>query len=253
MIERDDGNRTQFICVECVEGGRPATVEWVERMWGKHFHLPTNQLVLVSESGFTGNAVRKAEAIQGVEILSLDEAQEYEWPKLITDGIRVDQFLAPVISKVNVIFAEEVGEPLANLVDVLAQSVVVDPSGVDTGSVIDFIVRRLHAPEAVAQIHKAAFEGVSVLESEIPLRPGCRLRIPSGQFFDIVRIDFEARCERKVERVDMKQATYGSTPVAHGTFDGFGGAMHLLASSDKEGLKIALSKPKPKPKPKKAK
>lgn len=39
---------------------RPATVEWVERMMGKHQNLGTDKVVLVSEIGFTKQALKLA-------------------------------------------------------------------------------------------------------------------------------------------------------------------------------------------------
>jgi hypothetical protein len=42
--------------VEATKGNRMATVEWVERMIGKHQNLPTDKLVLVSQSGFRPQA-----------------------------------------------------------------------------------------------------------------------------------------------------------------------------------------------------
>ena len=52
VIEWSDGVRDIVIGVECTATSRPASVEWVERMWGKHSSLPTDKLVLVSRSGF---------------------------------------------------------------------------------------------------------------------------------------------------------------------------------------------------------
>ena len=48
-----------LIGVECrMSGSRKQTVEWVEAMHGKHSHLPTNKVVLVSSTGFTKNALK---------------------------------------------------------------------------------------------------------------------------------------------------------------------------------------------------
>ncbi|MEU4811893.1 hypothetical protein AB0H20_22040 [Nocardia fluminea] len=48
------------ICIECSSHQRARDVGWVEQMHGKHQRLPTNLLVLASESGFTRSAVEKA-------------------------------------------------------------------------------------------------------------------------------------------------------------------------------------------------
>ncbi|MBF6173424.1 hypothetical protein [Nocardia blacklockiae] len=48
------------VCIECSSHNRPRDVSWVEQMHSKHLRLPTNLLVLASESGFTPEALKKA-------------------------------------------------------------------------------------------------------------------------------------------------------------------------------------------------
>jgi hypothetical protein len=48
-------------CIEVIESGRRASVEWVERMIGKHQALPTKNLILYSASGFAQTAYERAE------------------------------------------------------------------------------------------------------------------------------------------------------------------------------------------------
>lgn len=63
---------------ECIDRSRPATVEWVDQMAGKHASLPTSELILVSRSGFTRGARMKADAL-GIVTVSFDqEPQEIE-------------------------------------------------------------------------------------------------------------------------------------------------------------------------------
>jgi len=57
---RIDGGDTMVQSFEVTAAERPADVTWVEQTIAKHEHLPTNQLVLVSWSGFTKPAMRKA-------------------------------------------------------------------------------------------------------------------------------------------------------------------------------------------------
>jgi hypothetical protein len=57
--------------IEVVEHGRPATLPWAEQQIAKHRHLPTNRLVLVSQSGFAKNAIAAVAAEGGwVEALT---------------------------------------------------------------------------------------------------------------------------------------------------------------------------------------
>lgn len=59
-----------IVSIECRDWGRRQTVEWVEQALAKHSTLATNRLVLVSSSGFTGQAQSKAKA-NGITLLEL--------------------------------------------------------------------------------------------------------------------------------------------------------------------------------------
>jgi Restriction endonuclease len=83
------------VVVEAAGRGRPATVEWVEQMIGKHANLPTDKLVLVSQSGFTAQARTRAETA-GAVVLAPSDLEEGDpalvvvnrlrslWPKLVS-------------------------------------------------------------------------------------------------------------------------------------------------------------------------
>lgn len=59
------------ISVEVIEHGRVATLPWVEQMLRKHRDLPTNRLLLVSKSGFSGNVLAAIEREAGrVQVLT---------------------------------------------------------------------------------------------------------------------------------------------------------------------------------------
>ncbi|WP_067469368.1 hypothetical protein [Actinomadura macra] len=59
-IEVEVAGRTLLIGIECVAHTRKADLIWVEAMWAKHQCLATDRVVLVSKSGFTANAAKKA-------------------------------------------------------------------------------------------------------------------------------------------------------------------------------------------------
>ena len=68
--------------VECIATKRKSCVEWVERMRGKHQNLPTDKLILVSQSGFYKSASKKAH-FYGIETISLGEAVKADWTKIV--------------------------------------------------------------------------------------------------------------------------------------------------------------------------
>lgn len=83
VVERIDDVHSVIIGVECRGGGessRPATVEWVERMHGKHEGL-TDKLVLVAKGGFTVSAIKKAEHWR-IQTMTLDQAGSFDWSSL---------------------------------------------------------------------------------------------------------------------------------------------------------------------------
>ncbi|HYT69212.1 MAG TPA: restriction endonuclease [Vicinamibacterales bacterium] len=67
-IEDESTGHSIILCVEVRDRSRPASVEWVREMRGKHEHLPTNKLVLASRSGFSKTARKDAE-LAGVDLL----------------------------------------------------------------------------------------------------------------------------------------------------------------------------------------
>jgi hypothetical protein len=72
VIEVEAAGHQVIISLECRSHKRKQTVQWVEEMHGKHLFLPTNSLVLVSSSGFTPEAIKRA-AIHGIELITPSE------------------------------------------------------------------------------------------------------------------------------------------------------------------------------------
>jgi hypothetical protein len=82
VIESDIVGERITIGVECNAEARPASVEWVEQMRGKHQALPTDKVILVSRSGFYKNAIKKAE-LYGYSTISLGEAIAADWTRIV--------------------------------------------------------------------------------------------------------------------------------------------------------------------------
>ena len=82
VIESEVAGHRITIGVECNAHTRKSCVEWVERMRGKHEHLPTDKLILVSQSGFYKSARKKAQ-FYGIETISLGEAVKADWTKIV--------------------------------------------------------------------------------------------------------------------------------------------------------------------------
>ena len=72
-IETEVDGHVVLVGFECAARGRRQDVEWVEQMYGKHSTLPTDRLVLVSESGFTPQARAKAKALEIETVIPEEE------------------------------------------------------------------------------------------------------------------------------------------------------------------------------------
>lgn len=81
VIETQISNYSVILSIECRGRGRPADVGWIEEMHTKHRDLPTNRLILVSESGFSANAKKKAKALH-IETLTYKDAIQCDWKVL---------------------------------------------------------------------------------------------------------------------------------------------------------------------------
>jgi hypothetical protein len=72
VVSSDVAGHPVVVSVEATSGERPADVEWVERMVGKHRNLPTSKLVLVSEGGFTAQARELADREEAIALAPVD-------------------------------------------------------------------------------------------------------------------------------------------------------------------------------------
>ena len=72
------------IGVECTATKRPANIEWVQKIYGKHHSLPVHVTVLVSKNGYTKNALNQAEAFNMLA-LTIKEAEETQWVDVLDD------------------------------------------------------------------------------------------------------------------------------------------------------------------------
>lgn len=110
VVTGSDAGRQVVVSVEATSHGRKATIEWVERMICKHADLPTNQLVLVSESGFTPEAKRKADA-KGVTVLTPEAIDDGEADGAVAKGLASVWAKRVATTPYNVVLELERDEP----------------------------------------------------------------------------------------------------------------------------------------------
>ncbi|MGV0603940.1 hypothetical protein [Mycolicibacterium sp. XJ1904] len=110
VVEGEVSGHRVLIGIECsAPKRRPNTVEWVERMYGKHSHLPTQKLVLVSSTGFTADALKLA-AFHDIEAITPGEVTEGFVGKIVNNlkSLRLET-LDAVIDTITVVVDPPIG------------------------------------------------------------------------------------------------------------------------------------------------
>jgi len=91
------------VSVEVVDRRRVITLPWVDEMVGKHLYLPTNQLVLVSWSGFSRPALAKISALPRVSAITPKPVLEEDGTPRMSKALCMDQItMTATILKVRV-------------------------------------------------------------------------------------------------------------------------------------------------------
>lgn len=78
LIEHNYAGHEFRLIVECRDHSRSQTVDWIDGLIGKAKSLDVDKVVAVSSKGFSRSARRKAEE-NGIEALTLEEANETDW------------------------------------------------------------------------------------------------------------------------------------------------------------------------------
>lgn len=138
------------VAIECISESRPATVEWINEMKGKHDSLPSDKLVLVSKSGFTTTAREKAIAY-GFEVLTLSDAEDANWVNYVTSlaNLRFAGFSFTIEKfELRLVSPEKLISP-----DLLPRDCVIkEPSSAAKGTVNDYAAGIPRQPTIVEEI-----------------------------------------------------------------------------------------------------
>jgi hypothetical protein len=178
---------------ECTAAARPATVEWVREMLAKHQTLPVDKTILVSESGFTKEARKRAEAANALP-LSLEEATEADWQTFITglQSLRLGSFtFRPIGGSLHLL-----GTP----VNTVPHDTVIRFNNGQETTLLEYIKGTLRRDELMSEVMRkwltlpedarpSTFE-ISVTATP---EPGAQARLPDGEWRDATHCSFKAQ------------------------------------------------------------
>ncbi len=95
------GQHKIALAIECRDYQRRADVTWIDNLIGKYKNLPVSSVIAVSRSGFTKNALKKAE-MNNIKTLTLELARVTRWIHLLNNpDLPVIVFSAPLVATIN--------------------------------------------------------------------------------------------------------------------------------------------------------
>jgi hypothetical protein len=217
VIEATVGDDLIVVSIECQGRSRVANVEWVEQMIAKHQTLPTNKLILVSQSGFTKSALQKAKALS-VKTMTLVEAIKADW-KVMTDLDNI--LLGKWTIKPSACFASCQGpttETYTLSLEMNHQLVEVDGKEIITveevfGVFLDMSLEDFAKDTETKTDDKQRYI-VFTLESSLPENT---FSIDgNGKKHKVLSLKFIAHAKQETELVNMHRGSFGSAQISFG-------------------------------------
>lgn len=242
VIEGTQAGHQFVISIECVDYGRRATIEWVERMAAKHQDLPTDKLILVSNAEFTQDALEEAEG-RGIETVTFRAIEEGE------DNARLFGSLDTLMSKNISLSPSKVTITVPAYADLAGETVVTLPDntlfserGEPVGSVQDLVMRLLGSEEVRGYItaHGSAEHRWFVLEGNLPRNETGMAALFMQRLEPLVMrpansIRVEGECTINASPIAMQTGVLGQLFVAWGETTTIQGESVLLVATENEG------------------
>lgn len=233
------GNNVR-IAVECTKLGRKATVEWVQRMLGKHESLPTDVVVLASSSGFSKNALKMARASK-IQTIILDDFSDESGADLVSKikSFWVKTFGASA-TKVEAVVKPAIGDIPERIVLSPDHSVFAE-NGSLIGPAIDVVNAILSCPAFGVEFLRQATAEHKFLE--LVLRPPtlsegrllCLQRIEPLTIVPIDELRIVGSCKVQLSEFPVERNNIDKTEVTWGVGEFLGEKALVVSTKDPLG------------------
>jgi hypothetical protein len=219
VIEMQAGAYPVIIGIECQGRSRVANVEWVEQMATKHATLPTNKLILVSQSGFSPTARKKAEAL-GIETMTLSQAVRANWNRLVDlENVLLTKWSIEPTGCL-VVLSKQNGQ--TNTIELGFDQQLYEKNAQETftvGEAIDIILD-IHLVDITKQMEEADCSKqapYAIFKMEFPVPESTCFIDHSGTEWDVNKLLIIGHyvCEG-TELVNMQSGSYGPAQIAFG-------------------------------------
>jgi hypothetical protein len=222
VVEAPIAGHVVVIGVECIEHGRPATIEWIDKMKGKHRDTEIDKLVLVSKSGFAATAKASAESL-GFQALSLAEAKDTDW----THTVHLQQQMtmrtrAFEIKESRMTLVNLPGVTLRDLTvedcrEVIFGGSVLNQDGSVLAKFTDLINWAFHSPSAIERFeHLTAKDEDRLLRLDLDFSAWTHFIDPDGHVRYLKTLWAIFKVKHIDDVVQFTHASYGDARVAYG-------------------------------------
>lgn len=252
LIERKVHNQLRRIAIECRDRAAKDDITWIDGMIGKYKNLPVNRVIAVSNSGFSANAIKIADA-EGIELRSLKDALATDWSK---------EFIKPRLTITSRTFKVRDVKFNFNTEEniVLKAEDQMRVSSGEVGTVSEFINCLLSAKSIRQQFFdyysdhfpeifetRSDFNRVLIAEQTIPI-PGCFLIRENGINFEIASVQLKIVGLPTNDDATLTHHNYQNARVSQGDVkvNGIGGnyRFFLAQFEGKSEMKIFFEKRK---------
>jgi hypothetical protein len=233
VVEGALGMNPVIVGIEATAKGRPATVEWVEQLIEKHRHLPTDRLVLVSESGFTASALKLALA-KGVSAVYPQELTSDEADRTVAAALGSLMARQIVTRQFNAeLLVDDAGQQVT--MSPLPTDSISDATGNVVGTVSDLVNATMQASsdELNGDLGRLP-DGTTGGEVVSDFGDGLFIGAADGRLLPVVRIRYYLQAEVRSEPVALTPRGLAGVIFSSGTAR-FGDDEVLLVMTEKEG------------------
>jgi hypothetical protein len=215
LIEEPFGQYRLLIGVECRNSKRPATIEWVQQMRGKHLHR-TDKLVLLSRSGFSEAAIDEAQR-HGIVTMALAEASRADWTTIVNKLMEVflGQFSFDIRNGYAVL-AEDYGSSEEPLISAAEQ--IYSSDGLGLGPVGEIARERLRQPDAGKDLMELFYanQDRNRATATFQVPEGSYLIDAAGTKWRVRAIKLEIECQLRMTPIPLRHGVVGTEHVAWG-------------------------------------
>lgn len=207
------------IVIECRDKKRPATVQWIDELFGK-YPYSAGKVVAVSRSGFSKPAREKAKKL-GIETMTMAEATNTEWAAWVNHIDRIwFGFTVYTVENTAIHFVDQGLRP-PELEHLAAPDATFETAdGGQLGNVLEIFDRRSRRPDFDQKFSRLPRRDDGSVHCVFSVPLGTNVVVPSGNRYPAFGISYTVRPESDLVEVPLKPGQWGAQSIATGLGEG---------------------------------